>query len=60
MASVIGVPAVFVNDATPAWLQKQATCLPERTTVFAKEMATLKSESERRYLQLLKAALIKN
>jgi hypothetical protein len=57
MASILGLPVVFVNDATPEWLMSQATSLHERKDSFATQMATLKADAKRRYLQSLKAAL---
>lgn len=59
MASMIGLPTVFVNDATPIWLKNQAALMQDQTNDFAARMANLKSESHGRYLQLLTAALSK-
>jgi hypothetical protein len=60
MAPIIGLPAVFVNDATPLWLKNQALALSEQGDLFSARMAKLKSETEKRYLGLLKRALGKN
>ncbi len=57
MASMIGLPSVFVNDATPEWLATQADLMEEKQNSFPKFMRALKDDSEARYIQLLSAAL---
>lgn len=58
MAGMIGLRAVFVNDASPQWLNDQAERLESETATFPQEMSRRKTEAEEKYLALLQAVKI--
>lgn len=57
MAGMIGLRSVFVNGATPAWLESQAEKLESEMDSFPAVMAKRKEAAAQRYLKLFKAAL---
>jgi len=57
MVQNLGLPEIFVNDATDEWLDTTANELDNRTTVFPKQMEDLKSAAAARYESLIRLAL---
>ncbi len=57
MAGMLGLPEVFVNEATDEWLDEVASQLEERTETFPMRMAILKANAAENYVAHLRAAL---
>lgn len=57
MVSLLGLPAVFVNEASSEWLENQASQLEALTSTYPNHMRELKRQTKARYLELLGQAL---
>jgi len=57
MVQNLGLPEIFVNDATDEWLDATANELDRRATVFPQQMKDLKSAAATQYESLIRRAL---
>ena len=57
MAGVLGMPEVFVNDATDDWLHETAERLDNRVSTYPAEIELLKSNASVEYVKRLRIAL---
>jgi hypothetical protein len=57
MVRNLGLPEVFVNDATDDWLESTASALAQRAASFPEHMAGLKSAASAQYEILIRRAL---
>jgi len=57
MASLIGLEAVFVDDADERWLTSMAARLAAETSTYPAAIANLKRTTESRYVELLRGVL---
>jgi hypothetical protein len=57
MIRVLGLPEVFVNDATEAWAERTISELRSSVATYPLKMAELKARAATGYLEQLRMAL---